>query len=181
VERTLADYVLYAPVFLRKLDGEILYWTSGAEELYGFTPPQALRRVSHELLQTVFPTALADIDSRLVSRREWEGRLRHTRHDGREIWTESLWRLKEGDLVVEQNTDITDRIHLERERENLLKELEHRVRNTLAVVQAMASMTFRATVPELTSQFERRVQALAQPMRSSCARSWTAHPGGRSS
>lgn len=162
MEGTLADYILHAPVFLRRLDGEVLYWTKGAEELYGFTTAAALGRVSHELLQTVFPTTLAEIDARLVSQREWEGRLRHTRCDGREIWTESLWRLREGDLVVEQNTDVTERVELEREREYLIMELEHRIGNTLAVVQAVASMTFRGTVPALTDQFEERIQAIAQ-------------------
>lgn len=165
MERTLADYILYAPVFLRRRDGEILYWTRGAEELYGFTPDAALGHVSHELLQTVFPTPLAAVDAQLVSQHEWEGRLRHTRRDGREIWTESLWRLREGDLVVEQNTDISNQIQLEREREHLVVELEHRIGNTLAVVQAIASMTFRATVPELTSQFDERIQALAHAIK----------------
>lgn len=161
MERTLADYILYAPVFLRRLDGEILYWTKGAEELYGFTPAEALGRVSHELLRTVFPACSSEIDACLASKHEWEGRLRHTKRDGKEIWTESLWRLKEGDLVIEQNTDITDRMLLERKHEHLLIELEHRIGNTLAVVNAIASMTFRATVPELTSQFDERIQALA--------------------
>jgi PAS domain S-box-containing protein len=176
VERILADYILYAPVFLRKLDGEVLYWTKGAEELYGFTPAEALGRISHELLQTVFPTALAEVDARLVSQREWEGRLRHTTRDRREIWTESLWRLREGDLVVEQNTDITDRIKLEQQREHLLMELEHRIGNTLAVVRAVASMTFRGTAPELTSQFDQRIQALAHAVKVLARGDWDRAP-----
>jgi PAS domain S-box-containing protein len=183
VERTLADYIFHAPVFifhapvfLRRLDGEILYWTTGAEELYGFTPAAALGRVSHELLQTVFPNTLAEVDARLVSHREWEGRLRHTKRDGTEIWTESLWRLREGDLVVEQNTDISDQMQLERAREHLIMELEHRIGNTLAVVQAVASMTFRATVPELTSQFDERIQALAHAVRVLTRGNWYRAP-----
>jgi PAS domain S-box-containing protein len=165
VERTLANYIFHAPVFLRRLNGVILYWTAGAEELYGFTPAAALGRVSHELLQTVFPSPLAEVDARLVSQRQWEGRLRHTKRDGTVIWTESLWHLKEGDLVVEQNTDVSAQMQLEREREHLIMELEHRIGNTLAVVQAVASMTFRGTVPELTDQFDERIQALAHAIR----------------
>ncbi len=176
VELILADYTLYAPVFLRKLDGAILYWTRGAEELYGFTPAEAQGRVSHELLRTVFPTALSEIDAILVSRHEWEGRLRHTKRDGREIWTESLWRLKEGDVVLERNTDVTARMQLERERDRLLVELEHRIRNTLAVVQSVASMTFRATVPELTDQFDERIQALADAVRVLARGDWDRAP-----
>jgi two-component system, chemotaxis family, CheB/CheR fusion protein len=172
----LADYIFYAPVFLRRLDGAILYWTRGAEELYGFTRAEAEGRVSHELLQTVFPTTLAEIDARLVSKHEWEGRLCHTRRDGGKIWTESFWRFREGELVVEQDTDITERIELERAREHLIIELEHRIGNTLAVVRAIASMTFRGIVPELTSQFDARLEALALGVRVLTRRDWGRAP-----
>jgi PAS domain-containing protein len=54
VEKTLAEYLSHVPVFVRKFDGTILHWTTGAEELYGLTAEEAVGRVSHELLQTVF-------------------------------------------------------------------------------------------------------------------------------
>ena len=116
METTLAEYVTHAPVFVRRFDGVILYWTQGAEELYGFAAGEAVGRVSHSLLQTVFPVELAVIESRLHVDKQWRGRLGHVTRDGRRIWTESLWRLRRPDVVVEQNTDITDRVELERQR-----------------------------------------------------------------
>jgi PAS domain S-box-containing protein len=117
VEATLAEYLSHAPVFVRKRNGEIIYWTLGAEELYGFSAEEAVGRISHDLLQTTFPEELAVIDARLAAEKQWHGRLGHTTRDGRRIWTESLWRLRRGDVVVEQNTDVSDRVELERQRD----------------------------------------------------------------
>jgi PAS domain S-box-containing protein len=101
VEKTLAEYLSHVPVFVRKFDGTILYWTTGAEELYGFTAEEAVGRVSHELLQTVFPEELAIVETRLRADKHWRGRLSHTARDGHVIYTEGLWRLRAADLVVE--------------------------------------------------------------------------------
>jgi len=87
METTLAEYVTHAPVFVRRFDGVILYWTQGAEELYGFAAEEAVGRVSHSLLQTVFPVELAVIESRLHVDKQWRGRLGHVTRDGRRILT----------------------------------------------------------------------------------------------
>jgi two-component system CheB/CheR fusion protein len=165
VEATLADYLSHAPVFVRQFNGAILYWTQGAEELYGFTAEEAVGQLSHHLLQTVFPEELALIESRLRAEKQWRGRLCHTTRDGRRIWTESLWRLRRADLVVEQNTDVTDRIELERQREVASLELTHRINNMLTVVQAVARTSFGTNNPEGLRDFDRRVRALSEANR----------------
>jgi PAS domain S-box-containing protein len=165
VEATLTEYLSHAPVFLRKLNGEIVYWTLGAQELYGFTAEEAVGRISHDLLQTVFPEELAIIEARLHADQQWRGRLSHTTHDGRTIWTESLWRLRRTDLVVEQNTDISDRVALERLRDVATLELSHRIKNILTVVQALARSSFETSNPEGLRDFERRLRALSEANR----------------
>ncbi len=165
METALAEYLSHAPVFVRALDGSILYWTRGAQELYGFTPEEAVGKLSHDLLQTIFPEELAVIVSRLSTEREWRGRLGHLTRDGKRIWTESLWRLRSADLVVEQNTNITDRIELERQREVATLELNHRINNMLTVVQAVARTSFGTGNPEGMRDFERRVHALSEANR----------------
>ena len=161
MERTLAEYLSHAPVFVRKLDGEIIYWTLGAQDLYGFTSEEAVGRISHDLLQTAFPEELALITTRLQADKQWRGRLGHTARDGHKIWTESLWRLRETDLVVEQNTDISDRIELERQRELATQELTHRISNMLTVVQAVARTSFGTSNPDGLRDFDGRLRALA--------------------
>jgi len=109
VETRLAEYLSHAPVFIRKIDGEIVYWTVEAQKIYGFTADEAVGRVSHDVQQTVFPENLAIIRLRLHADKQWRGRLAHTTSDGRKICTESVWQHRRADIVVEQNTDITDR------------------------------------------------------------------------
>jgi PAS domain S-box-containing protein len=166
LERSLAEYLSHAAVFVRTVEGEIVYWTSGCQELYGYSVKEARRRNSHDLLQTVFPAPLAEIERELSANKEWSGRLRHTTKSGQHIWTQTLWRLRNGDepgdnLVVEQNTDITQLVQGEHRQAFLMDELNHRVKNTLAVVQGLARLTF-TTRDARAAAFEDRLVALSQ-------------------
>lgn len=167
MERALADYLTHAPVFIRTLPGEIVYWTSGAEELYGYTASEARGRVSHQLLNTIFPEPLREIERRLQEHGEWTGRLQHRGRHGQQIWTESNWRLRnagpdEDAMIVESNTDITQRVQAEHHRDLLVRELDHRVKNTLAVVQGLARLTFGGADREHVQRFEQRLIALSE-------------------
>jgi chemotaxis methyl-accepting protein methylase/two-component sensor histidine kinase len=68
------------------------------------------------------------------------------------------------DGVVITFVDITSRREGERERELLTQELSHRVKNTLAVVQGMATQTSReiSSVEEFRDTFIARLQALSR-------------------
>jgi two-component sensor histidine kinase/CheY-like chemotaxis protein len=57
--------------------------------------------------------------------------------------------------------DISGRKRAEAQRELLLAELNHRVKNTLAVVQGIAHQSFKETDPEARKAFEGRLVALA--------------------
>src|SRR6266850_1344354 len=48
-------------IFVRSMDDVITYWNRGAEELYGLTTEKAVGKVSHQLLQTVFPAPIDEI------------------------------------------------------------------------------------------------------------------------
>jgi PAS domain-containing protein len=60
--------------------------------------------------------------------------------------------------------DITDRKRAEEQRTLLINELNHRVKNTLATVQSIASQNLRnaSTMPEAKKAFEGRLMALAR-------------------
>ena len=167
MELALAEYLSHAPVYVRFDDGEIVYWTKGCEELYGYTFDEVRGRRSHELLKTEFPEPLERIEALLCRDGEWRGRLRHTCKNGSVIWVESLWRRRFGaayarPIVVEQNTDVTERVEIERQREILTLELDHRVKNILAVVQGLARFSFGEADRTHVRQFEERLRALAE-------------------
>ena len=83
-------------ILIRGSDGGIGYWNRAAEDLYGWTADEAVGRVSHELLQTVFPTPIEQIENELVRSSRWEGVLVHTRRNGTKISVASRWSLRRG-------------------------------------------------------------------------------------
>jgi PAS domain S-box-containing protein len=93
-------------MFAWRLDGPIEFWNAGAEQLYGFSPDDAVGRVSHALLQTKFPTEFAEIREQLRNERRWSGELRHTCKDGREVIVDSRMQLLGDKTVLEVNRDV---------------------------------------------------------------------------
>jgi PAS domain S-box-containing protein len=142
----------------------IVYWSRGAERLYGFTAAEAEGRRTHELLQTRAPIPIEDIDAQIVRRGSWYGELTHTTRDGRDIVVESrIVRVSyNGEtFALETNRDITERKqHEERER-LLVREMNHRVKNVLAVVDAIAHRTAAKNPEDFADRFSQRVRALS--------------------
>ncbi len=103
-----------AQVIIRRLDGTILFWSHGAEMLYGWSAGDARNRVTHELLETRFGReSLEEINRRLEQNGEWFGELLHARKDGTTIWVASHWTLHPGErfgspVVTEVNNEITE-------------------------------------------------------------------------
>ena len=99
-------------IFVRSMDDVITYWNRGAEELYGWTAEKAVGKVSHHLLQTVFPAPIDEINAELLRAGRWEGELVHTKADGTRVVVASRWALQsdaQGNplAVLETNNDIT--------------------------------------------------------------------------
>jgi PAS domain S-box-containing protein len=87
------------------------------------------------------------------------------RKDGTEFPVEiglSPIQTSKGLMVLAAIVDISERKRAETQRELLLAELNHRVKNTLAIVQGMAHQTFKDTqvAPEALRAFEGRLTAL---------------------
>jgi two-component sensor histidine kinase len=67
------------------------------------------------------------------------------------------------DVLARQAADLIERTQAEERRKLLVNELNHRVKNTLSIVQALAQQTFRGSkVPkDIRDAFEGRLEALA--------------------
>lgn len=73
--------------------------------------------------------------------------------------------LQDGEIsgIFVQGHDVTERKQFERHQQLLVGELNHRVKNTLAIVQSLTHQSFHSSVPpsEAIQRFEGRLQALA--------------------
>src|SRR5258705_4326331 len=100
-------------IFVRDMHNVITYWNRGAEELYGWPAEQVIDKTTHQLLHTVFPAPLDEIDAELLRTGRWEGELRHTKADGTHVVVASRWSLQSDErgplAILELNNDITER------------------------------------------------------------------------
>ncbi len=148
-----------------------LHWSPEMFELYGLDPAKG-QPAREMLARRISPS------HRRRARREFAGAMLQggsftlefpiIRPDGTEIWT-----ALSGDVIKDVHgrpvsargidQDITERKNWEKRQAMLLRELSHRVKNTLAVVQSVARQTLRSS-PDTRSfveAFEGRIRSLA--------------------
>jgi PAS domain S-box-containing protein len=104
-------------ILVRGLDGEILFWNSGAERMYGWTRLEAIGRNVREFLYSN-PTKFEEVNGLTLSQNQWQGELQHLTKNNSEITVEARWTLirdNEGrpKSVLAINTDITEKKKIE--------------------------------------------------------------------
>ena len=151
----------------KDLAGVITSWNPAAEGLYGYAAWEAIGQPARMLVP---PERLEEEAATMERIRRGEGVDRH----------ETLRRRKDADLVAVALTlsplrdrrgkvvgaaeiarDVSGRRHAREQQQLLLHELKHRIKNSLATVQAIAKQTLRGASPEELAAFSSRVQALA--------------------
>ncbi len=115
-------------VLVMDMEGVIKYWNRGAEERYGWTAEQAVGKVVHGLLKTVFPKPLEEIKADLIRTGRWEAELVHTRKDATQVAVASRWSLqldRHGApvAILETDNDISERKRAEEALSRLNREL----------------------------------------------------------
>ena len=113
-------------IFVRSLEKKILYWNRAAERLYGWQKEEARGKITHDLLHTVFPKPLPEIQAEVFEKGYWEGELLHTRRDGTQITVSSRWALRADASgkplsILESNRDVSHRKLEEQKFRNLLE------------------------------------------------------------
>ena len=152
-------------------EGRILLVNAHAEKLFGYRRDELVGKEIELLVPRRFrgthPGFRKTYAGQPSARPMGAGRdLFALRKDGTEVPVEiglSPIRTDEGLIVLSAVVDISERKRAEAQRELLLAELNHRVKNTLAVVQGIAHQTFKRTdaSPEARHAFEGRLAALA--------------------
>jgi PAS domain S-box-containing protein len=137
-------------VIATDLTGAITYWNRFAERLYGWTAQEVMGRNIVEVTPAQESAQQAtEIMERLRQGESWAGEFMVRRKNG--DWfsahvTDSPVHDEHGQLVgiVGISSDISAQKEAERHKSLLLDELNHRVKNTLAVVSAIAGQIFRS-------------------------------------
>ncbi len=105
-------------IFVRDLEGHILFWSQGAERLYGWTAAEALGTIAQQLLKKKERADLEKALSVTLAQGFWQGELTHFTKAGDAILVASRWTLVKDSAnrphsLLEVNTDITEKKRLE--------------------------------------------------------------------
>jgi PAS domain S-box-containing protein len=164
-------------------------WNAEMEEIFGL-PRGGFEGHTEHFRRRVVPEDMARLDAgekaALAAGKDVaEYEFRIFRPDGEVRWIEGAARYifdADGTLrrVVGTNIDITDRKQAEAHQRLLINELNHRVKNTLAIVQAIAWQSFRAggAAKPVVQAFEGRLRALAAAHDVLTRKNWEAGPIG---
>jgi PAS domain S-box-containing protein len=160
-------------------DGIIRSWNAAAKELFGYAPEEVIGRPVQVLSPPDSVRLFDDLYAQVragetvhadVLRRHKDGRLIDVSINVAPMYDEA------GHLVgiSSMSRDISERKARERHIEFLLRELSHRSKNLLAVVQAVAGQTARhsPSVEAFQASFADRVQAMSRAQDLLTARNW---------
>lgn len=134
-------------------EGKIIYWNNAAEQLYGWSQSEVLGQNIIDITPSkVSKEQAAEIFSLLVNGESWTGEFEVERKDGTEfcaVVTNSPVYNEEGKLIaiIGISSDMTERKANEQELKNSLKEKElllgevhHRVKNNLAIISSLITL-----------------------------------------
>lgn len=172
VERWLAAIIESsdAAIISKDMNGNITSWNRGAERLFGYRPDEVIGKP----ITILVPKDRQDEETRILERLRQGERIDHLetvrqRKDGSLVETSltiSPVRDAQGVIVGASKIarDITEQKRAERLQQTLMHELNHRVKNTLATVQAIARQSFRSGPLDKRAgeTFEARLQALSR-------------------
>jgi PAS domain S-box-containing protein len=157
-------------IISKTLEGRVTSWNAGAARIFGYPPEEMLGQP----IIRIIPPELRHEEEDILARLRRGERLEHfdtvrIAKDGRRLnisLTVSPLRDKAGNIVGASKVarDVTERKRNEELQHLLFDELNHRVKNTLAIIQAIADQSLRsAASPEnFVASFSGRVQALAR-------------------
>jgi PAS domain S-box-containing protein len=157
-------------IVTKTLNGVVTSWNEGAERIFGYSADEM---IGQPILR-VIPKHLHPEEYDILARLRRGEHIRHyetvrVAKDGRQIdisVTISPLRDSSGKTVGASKVarDITERKQADKLQRLLMDELNHRVKNTLATIQAIASQSLRRSKSpgDFVSSFSGRVQSLAR-------------------
>ncbi|WP_425450102.1 PAS domain S-box protein [Virgifigura deserti] len=154
-------------IISKDLNGIIATWNAGAERLFGYTADEVIGKP----ITILIPPDRHDEEPEILNRIRRGERLDHY---------ETVRRRKDGSLIEISLTvspvrgtdgrvtgaskiarDITERKRAEERLQLLAREVDHRAKNMLAVIQSMVHLTRAGTIADFVSAINGRIGALA--------------------
>ena len=157
-------------ILSKTLEGTITSWNAGATRIFGYEPEEMIG----QNIMRIIPNDLQDEEMDIISRLKAGERIDHyetvrVAKDGRRLdisLSVSPLRNEAGVIVGASKIarDITEKKQAEKLQQLLVEELNHRVKNTLATVQAIAtqSLVRSKSNKDFVTSFGGRLQALAK-------------------
>ncbi|HEY2134306.1 MAG TPA: PAS domain S-box protein [Xanthobacteraceae bacterium] len=157
-------------IISKTLEGRVTSWNSGASRIFGYEADEMIG----QSITRIIPSDLWGDEKDILARLQRGERIDHFEtvrlaKDGRHVdisLTVSPLRDKSGRITGASKVarDITERKQAEKFQRLLMAELNHRVKNTLATIRAIASQSLlRArSSGDFATSFNGRIQALAQ-------------------
>ncbi len=167
-------------IISKSLDGRITSWNAGATRIFGYEEQEVVGKP----ITIIVPPELHDKELEMLEKLRRGERVDHfetvrVAKDGRRVdisLTVSPIRDRLGRVIgaSKVSRDITERKRHEELQKLLIGELNHRVKNTLATVQAIATQTVRSanSPTEFMSAFSGRLQSLARAHSALTRGSW---------
>lgn len=168
----LAAIVKYSDdaILSKDLNGIIMSWNRGAERLFGYTAEETIGRP----VTLLIPEGMPDEEPGILERIRRGEEIDHyqtirVRKDGSRVDVSlcvSPVLDTDGRVVGASKIarDVTLEKHAQQQREVLINELNHRVKNTLATVQSIARLSLRyaTTMEAFGESFDARLLALSK-------------------
>ena len=153
-------------IISQNLDGTILSWNYGAERLFGLLAQEAVGKLITILIpEDRLGEELAIIEGLQRGERFQQYETVRKRKDGSLVevsLTVSPIKNAEGVVIGASKVtrDITEHKRAQEQKNLLLFEMKHRIKNSLATVQAIANQTMRSASLEEREAFAARLQSL---------------------
>lgn len=151
----------------KDLKGIILSWNAGAQRLFGYTAEEVIGKS----VTILIPEDRLDEEPDILGRILRGERVDHyetvrRRKDGSLVdisLTVSPVKTHDGTIIGASKIarDISDRKRAQEQASLLIGEMKHRLKNSLSIVQAIASQTLSSVTPQEHAAFAGRLQALA--------------------
>jgi len=174
-------------IVVQDMDGRIVFWSRGAEVMYGWPAKEALGKNASELLRTEYSEPPERIEATLLIQGRWEGEAIHHNSDGRRLMVASR-RAVQRDAdgapvrVLTLNNDITERKQADsqlqllterdesrkdqmRFKDEFLSHVSHELRSPLTAIKQFTTILLGGLAGELNDEQRQYQQIVLKNIR----------------